>query len=130
MKNNINVYPKPTTCQYCGHEVIYTSNAEIYGKEYGNGKCYKCNNCDAYVGVHDGTDIPLGILANIELRNLKKKAHAMFDPIWKRKKKYRWQCYHQLALKLDIPVKECHFGWFNKDMLEKSIQILKNGLFN
>jgi DNA-directed RNA polymerase subunit RPC12/RpoP len=66
-------YPIPTTCPYCNSKVICTSNAEIYGKEYGNGRCYKCTSCDAYVGVHDGTNIPLGRLANKQLRELKKK---------------------------------------------------------
>lgn len=28
---------KPTICRYCGSPVVYTSNAEIYGKEYGTG---------------------------------------------------------------------------------------------
>ncbi|MFB5268120.1 zinc-finger-containing protein [Paenibacillus enshidis] len=41
----------------------------------------------AYVGVHDGTDIPLGRLANRELRELKKQCHALFDPVWKNKKR-------------------------------------------
>lgn len=55
----IDLVEKPKLCRYCGHEVVFTSNAEIYGKEYGNGKCYLCRNCGAFVGVHTGTDIPL-----------------------------------------------------------------------
>lgn len=55
----IDFMKKPHICRYCGHEVVFTSNAEIYGKEYGNGKCYLCKNCGAFVGVHTGTDIPL-----------------------------------------------------------------------
>ena len=42
----------PTVCNLCGGKVIYTSNARIYGKEYGSGKCYLCTNCGAYVGTH------------------------------------------------------------------------------
>lgn len=29
---------RPKVCRYCGSPVVFTSNAEIYGKEYGNGK--------------------------------------------------------------------------------------------
>ena len=126
----VDKYPIPTKCIHCGGDVVYTSNSEIYGKEYGNGKCYLCITCRSYVGVHDGTDIPLGILATEELRELKKKAHNLFDPIWKSKKKYRWQCYQQLALKLEIPHEECHFGWFDKDRLLKAIDLLEQGLFD
>lgn len=72
---------KPTICRYCGSPVVYTSNAEIYGREYGNGKCYLCRNCRAFVGVHTGTDTPLGTLANDELRQYRKTAHYWFDQI-------------------------------------------------
>lgn len=124
MANRIEKYPIPTECIYCKSEVIFTSNVDVYGKKYGNGKCYKCTNCDAYVGVHSGTNIPLGRLANKELRALKKSAHALFDPQWKEGKKKRGQAYEDLAKHLGIPKRECHFGWFDKETLEKAISIL------
>ncbi|MCM3273768.1 zinc-finger-containing protein [Paenibacillus elgii] len=100
-------------------------NAVIYGREYGNGKCYKCTNCDAYVGVHTGTKIPLGRLADRELRDLKKECHALFDPVWKENKNIkREQAYGRLASVLGIPHEECHFGWFDKNMLHKAKVIL------
>lgn len=125
----INKYPIPKVCHYCGNEVVYTSNSEIYGREYGNGKCYLCRNCMASVGVHNGTDIPLGILASRELSKLKKQSHDLFDVYWKSNQKSRTQCYKQLAIKLGIDVEQCHFGWFDKDMLQKALFILRNGLF-
>ena len=57
-------------CDYCGRETEYVDSKVIYGKSYG--KIYLCRNCMAYVGVHKGTDKPLGRLANAELRNWKK----------------------------------------------------------
>ena len=73
-KNGIKNYPIPEVCPYCGSEVVYTTNDKIYGKLYGSGKVYMCTNevCDAYVGVHNGTNIHLGRLANKELKKLKK----------------------------------------------------------
>jgi len=125
MKQKIETYPIPVRCIYCGGNVIFTSNAEVYGKEYGNGKCYKCTNCDAFVGVHTGTDIPLGILANKELRILKKHCHDLFDPSWQGKNNIkRGQAYRILAKKLRIPAENCHFGWFGKKMLEKCVKIM------
>lgn len=29
----------PTKCNICGGKVIYTSNAEVYGREYGSDYC-------------------------------------------------------------------------------------------
>jgi DNA-directed RNA polymerase subunit RPC12/RpoP len=121
----IDKYPIPITCPYCSSDVIYTSNAAIYSKEYGNGRVYKCTGCDAYVGVHTGTDIPLGRLANKELRQLKKQCHALFDPTWKGKKVRRHQAYSMMGTRLGISTNECHFGWFDKDLLLKAIEILK-----
>lgn len=125
MTRKIDAYPIPAICPYCESEVIYTSNKVIYGKEFGNGKCYKCTHCDAYVGVHNGTNIPLGRMANKELRELKKQAHALFDPIWKTKQKTRSEAYQDLANALGIPKNECHFGWFDQPMLLKAIRILQ-----
>lgn len=117
-------YPIPEICPYCGSPVIFTSNAVIYGKQYGGGMCYKCVNCDSYVGVHKGTNVPLGILANKELRELKKECHALFDPLWKSNKMTRKEAYGYLANLLSISIDECHFGWFSKEMLQKAKNVL------
>lgn len=118
-------YPIPINCPHCGSTVNFTSNAEIYGREYGNGKIYLCMGCKAYVGTHPDCITPLGILATPELRKLKVKAHSLFDVIWKSGKMKRYQAYRWLAEKLEIPVNQCHFGWFEKDMLLKAIRILE-----
>lgn len=125
MKTRASYYPIPVKCDYCGADVIYTSNAEVYGKEYGNGRCYKCTVCDAYVGVHTGTNIPLGRLADRELRKLKKECHALFDQVWKGGCINRSKAYAQLAKRLEIPVSDCHFGWFDKETLCKAKAIMK-----
>jgi len=124
----VHAYPIPTVCDYCGAPVIYTSNAEIYGREYGNGKCYRCTRCDSHVGVHTGTEIPLGRLANKELRTLKVKCHNLFDPVWagKRKVMSKGEAYKNLARVLGIPPRECHVGWFDVDMLLKALEILRD----
>ena len=49
-------------CPYCGRQAEYVDSKVIYGRSYG--MAYLCRNCDAYVGVHRGTDEPLGRLAD------------------------------------------------------------------
>ncbi len=121
---------KPTICRYCGSPVVYTSNAEIYGREYGEGRCYLCRNCRAFVGVHPGTDTPLGTLANEELRRYRKAAHFWFDKIWKsptrittRDKAYKW-----LSKELGLPKEETHIGMFEKEQCEKVMEISQKKL--
>lgn len=118
---------KPTICRYCGSLVVYTSNAEIYGKEYGTGKCYLCRNCRAFVGVHPGTDTPLGTLANEELREWRKEAHFWFDRIWKKPTRIttRYNAYGYLARKMGLPREETHIGMFEIEQCKKVIEFSK-----
>lgn len=118
----------PTTCNLCGGRVIYTSNANIYGREYGSGRCYICKCCGAYVGTHAPRPRDaMGILANWEMRELKKECHALFDPMWKGKpkaNKKRNDLYAWLAREMDIPREDCHFGYFDTEKLKTAKRIL------
>ena len=119
----------PTHCSNCGSKNIrYTSNAEIYnGKQYGNGYCYLCDDCKASVGVHDTkSKIPLGRFATKEMKLLKMKCHAKFDPLWKKYNFKRKDCYGWLASKLGLMMRETHFGWLDIEYLNKSLEILEN----
>lgn len=117
-------------CPYCGGKVIYTDNSRIYhGRTYGNGKCFVCINCGASVGVHGDcppSHKPLGLLATPQMKHLKMSCHNLFDRVWKRHLKSRGECYRILAKKMGIPVKQCHFGWFNETDLKRAIKILRN----
>ena len=124
---------QPTKCNLCGGEVVYISNAEIYGKEYGSGRCYFCVKCKAYVGTHKPRPFEaLGILANAEMRELKIDCHNLFDKLWQSKlngkergKSYfRNKYYGMLALELGIKKENCHFGYFDLDMLKRAHEIL------
>lgn len=112
-------------CPYCGERAEFVDSKIVYGKSYG--KIYLCRKCLAYVGVHKGTDKPLGRLANAELRYWKKAAHAAFDPIWKygRFRGYRNAAYGWLAGRMGLPVEETHIGMFDVAQCKKAIQICR-----
>lgn len=117
-------------CNLCDSDQIrFASNSEIYGREYGNGMCFICDGCGGFVGCHDDGR-SLGIIANQEMRELKKKCHALFDPLWKtRKVLKRSDAYYKLSRQLGIKMKDCHFGHFDTDMLNKSLSIMSNDLW-
>ena len=125
-KEQIDIIPIPKKCRYCGNNVVLTSNAEIYGKEYGNGKCYLCRNCKAFVGVHTGTEIPLGTLANNELREERKKAHYKFDKLWKKPTRIMTRCnaYKWLAKEMGIDIKNTHIALFEIEQCKKVIELV------
>lgn len=116
---------KPKKCNLCGGDVIYTSNAVLYGREYGSGRCYLCTECGAYVGTHKPRpEEALGILADYEMREKKKECHRLFDRMWKNAKE-RKSLYGKLAESMGIMPENCHFGYMGIKELNKAIEIMK-----
>ena len=129
-KKEIDIISIPKECRYCGNPVVYTSNAEIYGREYGNGKCYLCRKCRAFVGVHTDTNIPLGTLANDKLRKARNRAHNYFDKLWKEPTRImkRNDAYSWLSKQLGIKKQETHIAWFEIEQCDKTVELVKNKL--
>ena len=124
------ILPEPKTCPYCNSPVKYTSHAEIYnGRTFSDWPfIYLCTNkpCGASVGVHEGTNHPLGTLADQATKNARKAAHAAFDPIWKLardKSKARAEAYQWLADQLDIEKWRCHISWFDISYCNKVVKL-------
>jgi hypothetical protein len=114
-------------CPYCGNGVRKTRTTEIYGERYDYGHVLVCLNfpaCDAYVGVHKESGIPLGTLANKELRFLRSRAHALFDPLWQRKTMSRTEAYFMLQKILGISEDQAHIGMLDCGQCEKLIKAL------
>lgn len=109
-------------CPYCGNSSVFVDSAEIYGKSFG--MIYLCRPCDSYVGVHKGTDQALGRLANRELREWKKRAHHVFDLVWKSGKMKRGEAYSWLSEQLGIPKKYTHIGMFSVETCKKVVDLI------
>lgn len=110
-------------CPYCGRESEYVDSIEVYHTSYG--MIYLCRHCDAYVGVHRGTDKALGRLAQKRLRQLKHKAHEYFDKVWKNKYMTRHEAYAWLSEVLEIPAEYAHIGMFSEATCERVIACSK-----
>lgn len=113
------------TCPYCGGRAYKTNSYLVYGTEkYGD--MWVCENwpdCDARCGCHaDGK--PVGTLANEELRTWRKRAHSLFDRLWKggvdRKTAYRLLC--QL---MGITKEEAHIAKFGIEECRKLVEIME-----
>ena len=116
----------PKECCCCGGKVELKSHKEIYGRTYNAWPwMYFCLDCEARVGVHPGTYIPLGSLANDEIRKARMAAHKAFDPMWKSKNMARREAYHWLADKLGISPGSCHISWMGTKDCEKIVAVCK-----
>lgn len=124
-------------CPYCDKDAVIADSAEVYGgRSYG--MIWLCRPCNAYVGTHKNSarHAPLGRLANAELREWKKRAHAAFDPIWladietnrvsksvARKSAYQW-----LTRSLGIEYRDCHIGMFDVDLCTATVAACRDRL--
>ena len=116
-------YQIPTICDYCGGRVIFTDSSVIYGgKSYG--MIYLCTNCNASVGVHKGTDRPLGTLANTALKLKRRETHAVFDAYWKSRGISRSDAYQWLSGQMGLPKYRTHIGQMNMAQCEQVIRIV------
>lgn len=129
------------TCPYCQKPAALVGGSKIYPlrPDLFDLKFWRCFACRASVGCHkvgayfwlrgkkvvsDGT-IPLGRLANAELRAAKRAAHDALDPLWKNGHMNRQAAYSWLAHKLGIPPEDCHIGEFDVDRCLEVVAILK-----
>lgn len=85
-------------CNHCDKEAQWVENKKVYGKNYGKSyMIWWCEDCDAYVGCHKNTVIPLGkYLVKAPVRKARQKVHAVIDPLWKSGKYTRKKVYQML----------------------------------
>jgi len=127
-------YPtaKPHSCPYCQSPVELVNNAVVYNKRsFGDWPyLYICSNrqkCDAYVGLHPETDIPLGTLANKETRDARLAVKGVFNRIWQDKHMSRSEAYRFLAKRMQISdrdaKRDCHIALFDVAQCRKAQSI-------
>jgi len=112
-------------CSYCNSPAALKKGSEIFTTNpiVANYNYWVCSPCNARVGTHIGTEIPLGNLGNVELRHWRKESHLAFDPIWKSKAMLRGDAYAWLAEQLSIPVDDCHIGKFSLDQCQETVKV-------
>jgi zinc-finger-containing domain len=115
---------KPPKCGYCGRRSVLEWHARW-------GYRYACHPCDARVGCHRGTQVPLGTLADATLRAARGRAHEMFDALWQYKMKaervtkseargaaYRWLAAH-------FGQKQVHIGSMDLSQCEHVVAVCR-----
>lgn len=106
--------PVPTV-HHCGHPIEIAHHTQVYAQEYSDWPwLYRCEHCDAHVGMHPFTNIPLGTLADKKLREFRKSCKPSFDALWREGTLTRKEAYALLADHLQIELNDCHFALFNE----------------
>ena len=120
------------TCLHCGGDCRLTNGVEVYPHrtDLYPKLFYVCDRCDASVGVHSGTEKPLGHAADKPTRNARMLLHEqILDPLWKnepdRRAARRW-VYKFLAKALGIEREDCHTGMFTIERCRDAWRALKD----
>lgn len=128
-------------CPYCdefskvvGGDAIYPGRLDLALLKF-----HRCDPCDAHVGCHkpgayvyvdgrrirsDGT-LPMGRLADAELRRAKMRAHDAFDPIWRDGGTPRHAAYLWLANVMGLSIDATHIGDFTPEQCRRVVEVCK-----
>ena len=112
-------------CPYYGSPAILKDASYVYGHHSSGGKVYVCSHypaCDSYVGVHQGTSLPKGSLANRTLRKKRIQAHQIFDQLWRKGIFSREEAYRWIGDKFCLQTRQAHIGNFSDYMCDQLIQ--------
>lgn len=123
----------PDRCPYCFSAVELVTGADVYPErpELANRNIWRCTLCDASVGCHkvgarvrrsdgielvsDGT-LPMGSLADEELRAARTETHRLFDGLWLEPARMtRADAYAWMAKLLRIPHEDAHVASLSYD---------------
>lgn len=114
---------EPYILCHCGQKAHRKSNSLIYGKEYGNGRAYICDNwpeCTGSIGTHpDGK--PLGTIGDKETQQLRRMCHSIIDPLWQEvengrsRKRNRGSVYGWIQRITGLSPAEAHIGMMDAE---------------
>ena len=106
---------RPFRCPYCGAAMILRPAAEIYRDCQNDRKLYVCHNY--------GTNQPMGVPADGDLRNLRIQAHRKFDRIWQTGIMTRENAYRWFADSLGLSLKDAHIGMCSEYRCKELIRL-------
>ena len=135
---------RPERCPYCKSGVELVTGAAVYPKhpELADRNIWRCVICDAHVGCHrhgarvigrdgsvqisDGT-LPMGSLANPELRAARIETHRMLDALWQPPARMsRSEAYAWMAHLLSVPIEEAHVASLGFDECVKVMHAIED----
>ena len=112
-------------CPYCGAQAVLRPAEAVYQSKAKPGRhlyvCARYPLCDSYVGAHEGTLLPMGTLADGDLRNKRIMAHRAFNRLWESGTMKKWQAYKWMQAKFGLRSDQAHIAMFSEYMCDQLI---------
>ena len=108
-------------CGDCGAKMLLKKGE--FGLFYG---CIRYPVCKGVHGAHQNSGKPLGIPANRETIEWRKRAHAVLDPYVAKWFKNRREGYVFLQNIMGLNASEAHIGKFNIEQCKKLITLIED----
>ena len=114
-------------CPYCGARAFLRPASVVYGERAAPGsKLYVCGNypaCDSYVAAHRVSRLPMGTLANRELRRKRRMAHIALNRLWESGMMSKKEAYRWMQVQMGLPETEAHIAKFSEMRCEQVIRL-------
>lgn len=115
-------------CPYCGSKAFLRPAALVrQGKSTEPGEevyvCARYPACDSYVAAHRVSRLPMGTLANRELRRKRRQAHLALNRLWENGMMSKREAYHWLQIQMGLPESEAHIAKFSEMRCEQVIRL-------
>ena len=115
-------------CPYCKSQAFLRPATVVYGQDYHGPSeelyvCAKYPACNAYVAAHRHNHMPMGTLANKELRRKRIAAHAAFNRLWQSGLMTKRAAYRWLQVQLGLPPEEAHIANFSEWRCDQVIRL-------
>lgn len=121
--------PIPKGCPHCGHAVALVNNSVIYGKSYGVWPyAWKCDHCDAYVGVHADSVYPQGALAGRELHVMRHRVAEQLVSMRYAGMMSPAEARERLARMLGMTVAACRIATFSEQQCQRALESINQFL--
>lgn len=115
-------------CPYCHAPAVRRYGRDLFGDSAKNPDAlyYACSRypaCNAYVSAHQKSGLPMGTLADPELRRKRVLAHQAFNRLWESGLMTKKQAYRWLQGALGLPEDQAHIACFSHYQCDRVIAL-------
>lgn len=115
-------------CPYCHALAVKRPASFIYGdnthdKDAFVYVCPRYPACNSYIAAHKNTGLPMGSLANGDLRHKRILAHRAFNRLWQEGYMEKGAAYRWLQLQLSLPESMAHIAMFSEYLCDRVISL-------